>query len=217
MDTTFIFSLVATIISILSLIISCRQNNRQNSFQKKENQPIFDIKSHVISTKKDGVYDTDVLEIKNIGREASSIEKIELVTFINLKISLIPKEKILYIPIYGYYVFSYNQERLVGDIMTNITTGNNSDYFDFYMECLNNSKDLLYYNSDLLKFVVIHYTDIYDEKHVVYFESGKKCSEEYYLDVVQKSKEVFKWIEFDIHKLKLEDLQDYIKIEESTK
>lgn len=211
---TDVLSIVAIIISFLTFVFSIWQTNRQYYSQKKENQPIFQLKSYYTKCNNDSVFDTDVVEIKNIGREALSLENTQYVTFIKLEVRNNQHQQLLYIPVTGYYTLCH-RHGLIGDVETNLTPGNNLDYHNFYIECMQNSKDSNYYFCNLIKFVIIHYMDIYDEKHVVYFESDNKCSEEYYMDVIQKSKETFKDVSFDIHELKLKDLMDYITINDN--
>ena len=147
-----------------------------------------------------------------------SIEPVQRKTFIELKCVLGNKMQTIYIPVYGYYFHaSPITPGLVGDVINDITPGNNYDYHRFYMECINNSgsnnPNSYYYNSNLIRFVIISYKDIYEEDHVVHFVNEQKCSTDYYDDVQKKSEEVFKDVTFDIANLKLEDVMQYIKIQ----
>ncbi len=73
------------------------------------------------------------------------------------------------------------------------------------------------YTCELITFVKIGYTDIYEDAHMVYFEKGRKCSKDYYGDIVKKSREDFNNRNFKMAFLSFDDLKEYCKIDKSRK
>ena len=212
---SLLFSALALVISLFALGVSIWQaiiQKNQLDSQKTENQPIFEVTRHITKINDDN--DTDILSVKNIGKQASSIESVQRKTFIELNCLIDNKTQAVFIPVYGYY---FHADRispgLVGDVINDITPGNNLNFYRFYMECINesNANKSNYYNCNLKRFVIISYKDIYEEAHVVYFVNEQKCSKDYYFDVQEKSEETFREVTFDISKLKLDDVMQYIK------
>lgn len=83
--TSDVLSFAAFIVSLFALYISAKQlwvQQGQFDYQKKENQPIFEIMMNLDKVGNDSIEDTYILSIKNIGREAQSIESIRCETFI---------------------------------------------------------------------------------------------------------------------------------------
>lgn len=214
-ETSDILALAAIIVSLFSLYFSIRQTNLQKGqfdSQKKENQPIFQVESRIARHNQDEGVDTDILVVSNIGTAPSSIDSIETKTFVEIRYLNYPSRKTIYIPIFGYYFYSTDRQQLTGEILINKTIGNVTDYCSLYYKCIDNSKNPIYYLCDLIKFVIIHYTDIYNEKHVVYFKNEKKCSKDDYDDIENKSKALFKEDSYDIKKLKFEDVLGFLEL-----
>ena len=87
-STSDILAFVSIVVSVFALFVCFKQlwlQEGQFDSQKKENQPIFDITTFF---DKDEDYTnayTEVLTIKNIGREALSIGLIQCETFIKFE------------------------------------------------------------------------------------------------------------------------------------
>ena len=157
------------------------------------------------------------MAIKNVGREALSISGIQCETFIKLEEMYYQDMQTLYIPIVDYYTTHGDHPKLIGDVMTDISIGNNWNYLRFYKECVDNSLSRNKYFCELVNFVIIPYVDIYEEEHTVYFENDQRCSKEYFDDIVKKSRNDFKERYFRLSELKLDDLKKYSKIDKTRK
>lgn len=219
-NTSDVLAFVAVMVSVIALFISLKQlwlQEGQYESQKKENQPIFDITTYLDKFENDTIPDTEVLTIKNIGREALAIGLIQCETFIKFDERYYQDRQTLYIPILDYFASHADQPGLIGEVITDITVGNRIEYYRFLKECEENSLNLNRYICQLINFVIISYTDIYDDNHMVYFENGQKCSKEYYENVVKKSRDDFHDRYFKLGFLSYDDLKEYCKIDKSRK
>ena len=215
-----ILAAVAIVISLFALYISFKQlglQQGQYESQKKENQPIFDITTHYDKVKNDSIDDTEILSIKNIGREAQSIGFVLCETFIKFEERYYQDRQILYIPIIDYFASHADQPGLINEVITDITGGNFLEYKRFCDECDWNSLSLNRFTCQLVSFVKITYTDIYEDEHTVYFENGQKCSKEYYDYIVKESREDFHETYFKMCDLHFDDLKKYCKIRKNYK
>ena len=219
-ETSDILATVAIVVSLFALYVSVKQlwiEEGQYESQKKENQPIFDITTYYDKVNNDTIDNTEVLSIKNIGREALSIDFIQCETFIKFEERYYQDRQTLYIPIIDYFASHADQPGLIGEVITDITEGNSLEYSRFCDECEWNSQSLNRFTCQLINFVRITYTDIYEDEHTVYFENGQKCSKEYYEDIVKKSRDDFKEKCFRIEDLRFEDIKGYCKIDKTRK
>lgn len=226
-----VLSIAAVIISIFALFISILQTHLQNSqydSQKKENQLIFQVNYHLakLSENNDSIYDTDIMRIKNVGREVLGIYSYSCRTFVNIhvigphksehrknKVKVHFNEQDLFIPIDGYYKTRHNNFSLVGDLLSDSIPDNYLSFCRFKQECSKNSNDSISYGCFLEKFVVIGYIDIYDEYHELYFNDGYLRGKEYYDYVMNRAGVLFKYNQFNIDTLKFEDIKKYIAID----
>lgn len=219
-STSDILAFVAIVVSVVALYISFKQlwlQEGQYESQKKENQPIFDITTYLDKVENDTIPDTEILTIKNIGREVLAIGLIQCETFIRFEERYYQDRQTLYIPVLDYFASHANQPGLIGEVVTDITEGNWLEYDRFRKECEKNSWNLNRYTCQLINFVKISYTDIYDDDHKVYFENGQKCSKEYYEDIVKKSRDDFHDKYFKMAFLSFDDLKEFCKIDKSRK
>ena len=202
-----ILASIAILVSLLAFVVSIKQlwlQKGQYESQRKENQPIFDI-----ITYRDNVDNgTEILSIKNIGREVLTIDLIQCETFIKLDEWNSQDGQTLYIPVLDYFSSHAGQPGLIGVVITDITEGNRQEYERFRRESETNSLNLRY-TCQLINFVKISYTDIYEDSHRAYFENGRKCSKEYYEEIVKKSREVFHDMYFKMGFLTFEDIKEY--------
>ena len=102
-------------------------------------------------------------------------------------------------------------------MITDITEGNYLEFKRFCDECEWNSVSLNRFTCQLVNFVKITYTDIYEDEHTVYFENGQKCSKDYYDEIVKKSREDFHETCFKMCDLHFDDLKKYCKIRKNYK
>ncbi len=220
LETSDILASVAIVVSLFALYVSFKQlwlQEGQYESQRKENQPIFDITTYNDKVNNDTIDDTEVLLIKNIGREALVIDFIQCETFIKFEERYYQDRQTLYIPIVDYFASHADQQGLIGEVITDITEGNHLEYKRFCGECEWNSQSLNRFTCQLINFVRITYTDIYEEEHTVFFENGQKCSKEYYEDIVKKSRDDFHETYFRMSDLHFSDLQKYCKIRKDYK
>lgn len=218
--TSDVLSFAAFIVSLFALSISFKQlliQQGQFDSQKKENQPIFEVTMNLDKVGNDSIEDTYILSIKNIGREAQSIEFIRCETFIKFEERYYQDYQTLYIPIIDFFASHGDQPKLIGEVITDITVGNNLEFSRFCKECKNNSLSLNRFSCQLVNFTIISYTDVYDESHTVFYENSQKCSKEYYDDIVKKSRDDFKEKYYRIEDLQFEDLKGYCKIDKTRK
>ena len=218
--TSDVLSFAAFIVSLFALSISFKQllvQQGQFDSQKKENQPIFEIIMNLDKVGNDSIEDTYILSIKNIGREAQSIESIRCETFIKVDERYYQDYQTLYVPIIDFFASHGDHPKLIGEIITDVTVGNDIEFRRFSKECADNSLSLNRYTCQLVNFTIISYTDVYDDHHTVYYENGQKCSKEYYDDVVKKSRDDFKEKYYRIDDLHFEDLKGYCKIDKTRK
>lgn len=217
-NTSDILAGVAVLVSILALYVSFNQlsvQEGQYDSQKVENQPIFYVTSYHDKVNNDSINDTEILSIKNIGREVLQIGRIQCETFIQFEEAYPPHRQTLYIPIIDYFASHADQPRLIGEVITDITEGNFMEFERFRQECEYRSvrgRVWHTYTCYIVKFVIIKYTDIYKDEHTVYFENGQICSKDYYDDIVKKSRDDFQENYFSIHQLHFDDLKKYRKI-----
>lgn len=215
-----VLSFAAFIVSLFALYISAKQlwvQQGQFDSQKKENQPIFEVTRNLDKVGNDSIEDTYILSIKNIGREAQSIESIRCETFIKFDERYYQDYQTLYIPIIDFFASHGDQPKLIGEVITDVTVGNNIEFSRFCKECADNSLSLNRYTCQLIYFTIITYTDVYDVNHTVFFENGQKCSQEYYEDIVNKSREDFKEKYFRLEDLRFEYMEGYCKIDKTRK
>ncbi len=218
--TTDVLSFAAFIVSLFALYISAKQlwvQQGQFDSQKKENQPIFEIMMNLDKVGNDSIEDTYILSIKNIGREAQSIESIRCETFIKFDEWYYQDHQTLYVPIIDFFASHGDQPKLIGEVITDVTVGNNIELSRFCKECADNSLSLNIFTCLLINFTIISYTDVYDESHTVFFENSQKCSKEYYDDVVKKSRDDFKENYYRIGDLQFENLKSYCRIDKTRK
>lgn len=218
--TTDVLSFAAFIVSLFALYISAKQlwvQQGQFDSQKKENQPIFEIMMNLDKVGNDSIEDTYILSIKNIGREAQSIESIRCETFIKVDERYYQDHQTLYVPIIDFFASHGDQPKLIGEVITDVTVGNNIELSRFCKECADNSLSLNRFTCLLINFTIISYTDVYDESHTVFFENSQKCSKEYYDDVVKKSRDDFKENYYRIGDLQFENLKSYCRIDKTRK
>lgn len=219
-ETSDILATVAIVVSLFALYVSVKQlwiEEGQYESQKKENQPIFDITTYYDKVNNDTIDNTEVLSIKNIGREALSIDFIQCETFIKFEERYYQDRQTLYIPIIDYFASHTDQPGLIGEVITDITEGNSLEYNRFCDECEWNSQSLNRFTCQLVNFVIITYTDIYEDGHKVFFENGQKCSKDYYEDIVKKSRNDFHETYFKMSDLHFNDLKKYCKIRKNYK
>ena len=228
-NSSNILSIAAIVISILSLSISIIQTRLQNNAirsQKKENQPIFQVNYKLAKLNNDSIYDTEIMNLKNVGKEASDIVYVRYPTFINLHVSGPQKsfrrkdeivihfnEQDIYIPIEGYFHKREKNFLLSGDLFSDSIIGNYLMYQKFEKECEENSNDSIEYTCYLDRFVNIGYYDIYDEYHTTYLEKGNLWNSEYYEYVSNKARILFNYHTFDINTKKFDSIKEYIKID----
>lgn len=215
-----ILAVAAIVVSLFALCVSMKQmwlQEGQYESQKKENQPIFNITTYYEKVNNDSIDDTEVLSIKNIGREALSIGVVQCETFIKFEVRYYQDRQTLYVPIIDYFASHSGQPGLIGEVMTDITEGNRQEYNRFCDECKWNSLSLNRFTCQLVNFVRITYTDIYENEHTVYFENCQKCSKDYYEDIVKKSRDDFHETYFKMSDLHFNDLKKYCKIEKNYK
>jgi len=215
-----ILAAVAIVVSLFALFVSFKQlwlQEGQYESQKKENQPIFDVTTYYDKVKQDSINDTEILSIKNIGREAQSMGIILCETFIKFEERYYQDRQTLYIPIIDYFASHADQPGLIGEVITDITEGNYLEFKRFCDECEWNSLSLNRFTCQLVNFVKITYTDIYEDEHTVYFENGQKCSKDYYEEIVKKSREDFHETYFKMCDLHFDDLKKYCKIRKNYK
>lgn len=208
-----ILAFVAILISVVALYISIKQlwvQEGQYESQKKENQPVFDIVTYFEKVGDDTMLDTEILAIRNIGREALAIGLIQCETFIKLEDWYRQDRQTCYIPILDYFASHADPPGLIGEVITDITKGNRMEYNRFRKECEENGKGLNRYTCRLIHFIKISYTDIYDVDHLVIFENGRKCSQEYYEDIVKKSREDFPARYFKMCFLTFDDIKEHV-------
>ena len=214
-----ILAAVAIVVSLFALFVSFKQlwlQEGQYESQKKENQPIFDVTTYYDKVKQDSINDTEILSIKNIGREAQSMG-ILCETFIKFEERYYQDRQTLYIPIIDYFASHAYQPGLIGEVITDITEGNYLEFKRFCDECEWNSLSLNRFTCQLVNFMKITYTDIYEDEHTVYFENGQKCSKDYYDEIVKKSREDFHETCFKMCDLHFDDLKKYCKIRKNYK
>lgn len=219
-STSDILAIVALVVSIFALYICVKQlwvQEGQYESQKKENQPVFEVTTYFDKVENDTMTDTEILTIKNIGREALSIGLIQCETYIKFNERYYQDRQTLFIPVMDYYASHADRPGLIGEVITDITEGNRLEYNRFSKECRDNSTMFNRYTCQLINFVIIRYTDIYDDYHVVYYENGQKCSKEYYEDIVKKSRDDFHEHFFKMGSLHFEDLKEFCKIDKTRK
>ncbi len=215
-----ILASVAILVSLFALYVSVKQlwlQEGQYESQKKESQPIFDISTYLDKVENDTIPDTEILTIKNIGREALAIGLIQCETFIKYEEWSYQDKQTLYIPVLDYFASHADQPGLIGEVITDVTEGNRMEYDRFRKDCEENSRNLNRYTCQLINFVRICYIDIYDVDHEVYFENGQKCSKEYYEDIVKKSRDDFQDRYFKLAFLTFDELKEYYKIDKNRK
>lgn len=208
-----ILAFVSILLSIGALFISIKLlwvQKGQYESQRKENQPVFDIITYFEKVGDDTLPDTEILTIRNIGREALAIGLIQCETLIQLDDWYQQDRQTCYIPIIDYFASHADPPGLIGEVITDITEGNRLEYNRFRKECEENGKGLNRYTCQLIHFIKISYTDIYDVDHLVIFENGRKCSREYYENIVKKSREDFPGRYFKMSFLTFDDIKECV-------
>ena len=208
-----------TIVGIAGIIFSRYQyksNKRQNEMQKaqiemqnKEFQPIFMVRFRIDSYEEKN--DSEHIELYNEGKPFRSFNY-EIRTFFKLRFSSFDDgiNSTYYVPISDFYFVRERYKDLTGKLWTNYVPNNHAKFCQLYTEAIELSKDNKYIFINRFSLIQIEYTDIYNNKQTVYFEDELQINKNIFIDIVEKSEEVFK-IPFNIEEVQLAKIRAHIK------
>lgn len=192
--------LVSIVVGIATIVTSCvsitimrRQitlAEEQNKMQRLQNQPIFDIVVYQQQDSDDGIYGTDILEVRNIGEKMTSC-KITTNVFFAISYHNFNMRDTLYAEVKDYFVFTVHNGNDRGLVEKRWCPGNNRIYSKGYDALIKDSKDGAYYFYDKLVLIKVEYKDIHRDDHVVYFRSSNEIGESEYNCYFSSSEKVF--------------------------
>lgn len=180
--------------------------------QQAEHQPVFRIKSRVMKSGNDSVYNNEILTIFNEGHQPKEIKDIKVDTYYKLtysKVETISKSDTIYIPVTDYFTAT-NSYYYGQPLYTAIGPDNNLLYSKFYRECISESKNSEYYFASRMHLIKIDYVDIDNTSHAVYFINQSSVDEKVYNSIIDKSKATFPSEPFKVEDIGLDGVKKYI-------
>ena len=203
-----IVALATLITSIVTCQVSMEQKkivDVQLKLQKKEAQPIFEIKKGLLDHDHDGCDDTEYFSVSIVKNEVREICDVKTYTF--YKIDEILKndsvariEKTVYVPILWYHNHYGGPFGHIGTVACDTTLYNYWAYLSFLGDCmLSKPGEKVSYKCNKIDFIEISYLDIYGTNHTVYFEDASLSTPEQFIHISNKSKEVFENCSYNIY------------------
>lgn len=192
--------LVSIVVGITTVVTSCvsitvmrRQAElaeEQNRMQKQQNQPVFEIDVYQQQDSDDGIYGTDILEIRNIGERMTTC-KISTSVFFALSYHDLNVQDTLYAEVQDYFMFTVHNGNDRGLVEKRWNPSNNRIFCKGYDASIKDSKDGVYYFYDKIVLIKIEYKDIHRDDHVVYFKSDNEIEVSEYNSYFSSCEQVF--------------------------
>lgn len=210
---TLITSIVACNISKVQTEIS----RSQLEAQKKENQPLFEIRKSYLDYDNDGVLDTECFRMNITKNDVRNIHNIHIQTYFKLDVTSHNNEvNTIFVPVLDYYKSYGLPYHLTGEVLSDTTPDNFKAFIDFQVDCITkgiNERVMKrkHYSCNKIDFFVIEYTDIYGDYRKECFEDTSYCTQERFFDIDQQSKEVFGYNSFVFNYFSLEEVLNYRK------
>lgn len=203
---TLIVSIVVGIATIITSVVNlylvkCQVNltKEQSNIQKSQNQPIFDINIKQQKNGNDGKYDTDILEVRNIGSKVLAC-KVNTDVFFCLSRHDHNHNDSIYAHVVDYFFVTTNN--IVGDgmITQQWCPDNNRIFCDGYFQSLKDSHDGIYYFYEKIVLLKIDYEDIMHENHTLYYKGDLQINKDQYSHYFASAEQVW-----NVHTFSLSD------------
>lgn len=205
-------NVLVAIASLITSVVTCQVSNEQTKIvdnqlemQKKEAQPIFEIRKGLLDYDHDGCDDTECFSINIIKNEVQEICDVKTYTYYKIdemqKNNNVPRiERTIYAPILSYHDRCGGSFGHTGTIVCDTTINNYWAYLEFKGDCmLKKLGETVAYSCDKIDFIEISYLDIYGTSHTVYYEDTSLSTKEHFLDICKKSKDVFGYHCYNIY------------------
>ena len=169
-------TLITSIATIYLMSIQNDLQSKSNEIQKIANMPHFSIDYETIDLDSNEIYDTQYIEISNIGKPTYGPVSVDLRVFYEVANSNSVKKVI---PITGFYNLRFTTDALEGKLFRASYPYNLPYFVDLYR--LNG------YQVQKLDLLRIDYMDIYATKHSVFYKDQRIISEQEYNDIIHSA------------------------------
>jgi hypothetical protein len=158
----------------MGLIISNNQlrvSRSEYTLHRFERQPFFRINTELMQTDTTNFYDTEILKISN---EGEVIRNFECTPFVFYTFNILNKnnEQSALFVVNDFYLFKSYTNNLKGDLYRAFTLGNNLEFYNVYIDCLQYSKEGIFIEIQKLVYLKLTYTDIIGEEHIDFYNSN---------------------------------------------
>ena len=200
---------IATLItSIATILLMVNQNKLQeeaNIINAATLSPCFHISQARIDYDGNGIKDTEILTVNNIGANLKAPTNIEISVYYKVK-KYTPKTDItLTIPIDGYYWAQFPTEQLYGELTSAYLLNNWSKYIDFEQAIHSYSKGGIFYFVSKVDVIKIEYIDTLGISHKSYYQNNSLITEEVYYRIKKDATDT----SYDVAKI---DADEIIKL-----
>lgn len=215
--------MVVALATLITSIVTCQVSKEQKKIvdvqlemQKKEAQPIFEIKKGLLDYDHDGCNDTEYFTVNIVKNEVQEICDVKTYTFykideIQKKDSVARIEKTVYAPVLWFHNHYGGPFGHTGIVACDTTLYNYWSYLSFLGDCmLSKPGEEVSYNCNKIDFIEISYLDIYGTSHTLYFEDTLLSTTEQFKDISRKSKDVFDYRSYNVY-VKLDHILDDLK------
>lgn len=220
---TLVISGIVGIASIITSVVSCyvmiQQNaiyEKQTEILKSQNQPTFEINIYQQGDTTDGMCDTEILEVRNIGARMRSCNTSTTV-FFALSCQHAAKQDAIIAEVRDYFM---NQEPNSNDYGVVEKCWYPKNYLFFCKgrdAAMQDSHDGISYTYNRIFLTKIEYKDILGEDHVVYFVNKNEVNEENYRYYFLASLEVFGERFFSLNDINYQELKTVLDKRVATK
>lgn len=194
---TLVISCIVGIATIITSVVSCyvmiQQNaiyKEQTKIQKLQNQPTFEINIDQERDTTDGMYDTEILEVRNIGARMT-LCKVTTTVFFVLSYQHFGTQDAIFAEVSDYFMNQVPNSNDKGVVEKRWCPGNYRIYCKGYEAARHDNHDDISYVYNRIVLTKIEYKDILQESHVVYFVNKNEVDEKNYRYYFLASLEVF--------------------------
>lgn len=206
--STCLIGVVALVVSIANAVFVGRQtkiNEQLYHLQVEQVQPLFEIKTVLEYNSDSTFFETEHLYIINKGSDIKSFESKDFVVCEVVRWNgATYKSDTTYAVIDDYFCISFRYEEDERVLNHSFDKGNNSKFYDLFLQSLSNNIDGVSYILRLMVLVTIDYTDLMNDKHSVYYINKKEVEKREYFDLLGK---VSDESHFSINRIAFDDLR----------
>lgn len=204
-------AIVIIIIAALGVYTSYSSNNRQIEMHKNEMQPMFKISFTPFKIQSKEIFDTESFEIDNQGHPIKNFTH-TVSTYYKLEYLAQHNSQTYYVPINDFYGVHFVSTNLSGKLVEGYSLGNNADFFRVYKQCMEQTKNEIYYSIERFSLFKITYEDINNEKQTVYFKNNTEIDSKQYNEIIHQSKQIYDSIFLNAHDASLDKIKSLSNI-----